>query len=35
LTHFSLLATTEDLLGLGPPLGDATNAPSLRSYFGL
>ena len=35
LTHFSLLATTEDLLDLGPRLGDATNAPSLRSDFGI
>src|SRR5436309_573316 len=35
LTHYSLLATTEDLLGLSPHLGDATNAPSLRSDFGI
>jgi len=35
LTHYSLLATTEDLLGLSPHLGDAATAPSLRSDFGL
>ena len=35
LTHYSLLATTEDLLGLTPHLGDAASAPSLRSDFGL
>jgi len=35
LTHYSLLATTEDLLGLPPSLGEAANAPNLRSDFGL
>jgi len=35
LTHYSLLATTEDLLGLTPHLGDAASAPSLRTDFGL
>ena len=35
LTHYSLLATTEDLLGLSPHLGEAATAPSLRNDFGL
>ena len=35
LTHYSLLATTEDLLGLSPHLGNAAGAPTLRSDFGL
>ena len=35
LTHYSLLATTEDLLGLSPNLGEAATAPSLRNDFGL
>ncbi len=35
LTHYSLLASTEDLLGLTPRLGDAGAAPSLRTDFGL
>jgi len=35
LTHYSLLATTEDLLGLSPHLGDAASAPGLRDDFGL
>jgi hypothetical protein len=35
LTHYSLLATTEDLLGLTPHPGDAASATSLRSDFGL
>ena len=34
-THYSLLRTTEDLLGLSPYLGDAATATSLRSDFGL
>src|SRR3989441_3917864 len=34
-THYSLLRTTEDLLGLSPYLGDAATAMSLRSDFGL
>jgi hypothetical protein len=32
--HYSLLATTEDILGL-PPLGAAAHATSMRSAFGL
>jgi len=35
LTHYSLLAATEDLLGLSPRLGAATTAPSLRGDFDL
>jgi hypothetical protein len=30
--HYSLLATTEDMLGL-PRLGAAATAPSLRTAF--
>jgi hypothetical protein len=33
-THYSLLRTTEDLLGL-PPLGAAAQAASMRDAFGL
>ena len=33
-THYSLLRTTEDLLGL-PPLGQSKNASSMASAFGL
>jgi phosphatidylinositol-3-phosphatase len=33
-THYSLLRTTEDLLGV-PPLGAAASAPSMRAGFGL
>ena len=32
--HYSLLRTTEDLLGL-PPLGHAADAPSMAAAFGL
>jgi hypothetical protein len=32
--HYSLLRTTEELLGL-PPLGAASGAPSMRGAFGL
>jgi hypothetical protein len=35
LNHFSLLATTEDLLSLSPRLGDAIGAPNLRQEFGF
>ena len=34
-THYSLLATTEDLLGLSSHLGQAATGPSLRSDFSL
>jgi hypothetical protein len=33
--HYSLLRTTEELLGLPPELGAATTAPSMREAFGL
>jgi phosphatidylinositol-3-phosphatase len=33
-THYSLLRTTEEMLGLAP-LGDAASAGSMRSAFGL
>jgi len=33
--HYSLLRTTEDMLGLAPPLGRAKGAPSMRSAFNL
>jgi phospholipase C len=33
-THYSLLRTTEDMLGVGR-LGNAAHAPSMRSAFGL
>ena len=34
-SHYSVLRTTEDLLGLQPLLGGAANAPSLTTDFGL
>ena len=34
-THYSLLRTTEELLGLRGRLGQAAGAPSLRAAFGL
>jgi hypothetical protein len=34
-THYSLLRTTEELLGLGSFLGQAASAPSMRRAFGL
>jgi phosphatidylinositol-3-phosphatase len=34
-THYSLLRTTEELLGLRPYLGLAASAKSMRSAFGL
>jgi hypothetical protein len=34
-THYSLLRTTEELLGLRGRLGQAADAPSLRAAFGL
>jgi hypothetical protein len=34
-THYSLLRTTEELLGIGTYLGEAATAPSMRSAFGL
>ena len=34
-THYSLLRTTEELLGLSPLLGKAASAPSMRPAFGL
>jgi hypothetical protein len=34
-THYSLLRTTEDLLGIHAHLGNAASAASLRSAFGL
>jgi hypothetical protein len=33
--HYSLLRTTEELLGLAPPLGQAATATSMRGAFGL
>ena len=33
--HYSLLRTTEELLGLGKLLGKAAHANSMRSAFGL
>jgi hypothetical protein len=33
-THYSLLGTTEDMLGL-PPLGEAAKAPSMRDAFSI
>jgi phosphatidylinositol-3-phosphatase len=33
--HYSLLRTTEELLGIRPYLGRAASAPSMRSAFGL
>ena len=33
-THYSLLRTTEDMLGL-PPLGEATKAASMRNAFSI
>jgi hypothetical protein len=33
--HYSLLRTTEEMLGLPVILGDAVTAPSMRSAFGL
>jgi len=33
--HYSLLRTTEELLGIGAFLGQAARAPSLRPAFGL
>jgi hypothetical protein len=33
--HYSLLRTTEELLGLRPLLGKAAGAPSMRAAFGL
>ena len=33
--HYSLLRTTEEMLGLPVVLGGATQAPSMRSAFGL
>jgi len=35
LTHYSLLRTTEDLLGIRAHLGRAARASSMRSAFGL
>lgn len=34
-THYSLLRTTEELLGLSPLLGAAAQAPSMAAPFGL
>jgi hypothetical protein len=33
--HYSLLRTTQELLGLSPLLGNAANATSMRAAFGL
>ncbi|HEX3393070.1 MAG TPA: alkaline phosphatase family protein [Acidimicrobiales bacterium] len=35
MDHYSLLRTTEELLGIGDFLGHAARAPSLRPAFGL
>jgi hypothetical protein len=34
-THYSLLRTTEEMLGLSPPLGHAATAKSMRAAFHL
>lgn len=34
-THYSLLRTTEEMLGLAPPLGHAATARSMRAAFDL
>jgi hypothetical protein len=34
-THYSLLRTTEELLGISTFLGNAASATSMRSAFGL
>ncbi|MFL5826759.1 MAG: alkaline phosphatase family protein [Thermoleophilaceae bacterium] len=34
-THYSMLRTTQELLGLQPLLGHARSAPSMRAAFGL
>jgi hypothetical protein len=34
-THYSLLRTTEELLGIRVHLGLAARAPSMRAAFGL
>jgi hypothetical protein len=33
--HYSLLRTTEEMLGVGPALGQAATAASMRAAFGL
>jgi phosphatidylinositol-3-phosphatase len=33
--HYSMLRTTEELLGLSPLLGNAATATSMRSAFNL
>jgi hypothetical protein len=33
--HYSLLRTTEEMLGMAPLLGQATSAPSMRGAFHL
>lgn len=34
-THYALLRTTEDLLGITDPLGLAAGSPSMRAAFGM
>ena len=34
-SHYSLLRTTEELLGVGPLLAGAKQAASMRDAFGL
>jgi phosphatidylinositol-3-phosphatase len=34
-THYSMLRTTEEMLGLTTFLGNAATAPSMRSAFNL
>jgi phosphatidylinositol-3-phosphatase len=34
-THYSMLRTTEEILGLSPLLGGAASAPSMRTAFNL
>ncbi len=34
-SHYSLLRTTQELLGISPPLGEAAEAPSMRQPFHL
>jgi hypothetical protein len=33
--HYSLLRTTEEMLGIDTFLGDAATATSMRAHFGL
>ena len=35
LNHYNILRTTEDLLGISPPLGGAASASDISSQFNL